>query len=339
MTGIFSNFASLAYQESGAPQITGPWSLLGNLDVSSAFTVGGVAVGGTGLTAGMNSGGAFFASSGYLTTGVSSFGQLNISSGIRAPATSSFGTVDIVTLTVGGVTLVGLGAGVNSGGSFQAASGYTTVGVASYGSLNLSSLFTGGGITGAVASLTSVRVASGFVTVGIDSSGTVNASSLVTAPGMTMTTASVFAVNVASGITGPQANSFGSAHISSLFMLMGSETSPGLAFQVGQVARWGVTKAGGFVTQPGSMSQGFNCVASRISAGLFRQVFSAAMAVSPYAVTVTPFGIVTSLSSAVLWTVQSMATTGFYAAFFSVLSNGLAKDPSSGFMFHVIGQQ
>jgi len=73
---VFSNFYSLMAQESGAPRPTGVWCM-DSLNVGSSLTVQGVAV--AGVTAGMNSGGSFHASSG-VEAQVGTLGSLQVSS-------------------------------------------------------------------------------------------------------------------------------------------------------------------------------------------------------------------------------------------------------------------
>lgn len=85
MTQVASNFASLAYQESGAPQLGGQ----GNIGVGSGLSV--PAVGSFGMLQ---------VGSGMVAPQVSSFGLLNVSSSvylnaIAAPGTSSLGALDV----------------------------------------------------------------------------------------------------------------------------------------------------------------------------------------------------------------------------------------------------
>ncbi len=101
MTQVFSNFASLAYQESGAPQLGG----LGNISVGSGLSIPGVA-----------SLGHTQAGSGFAGPGVSSFDSVSVASGYSAPGVSSFDQI-------------------------QAASGYASAGVASFGTANAASGF------------------------------------------------------------------------------------------------------------------------------------------------------------------------------------------------------
>ena len=91
---LYDNFAALAAQNSGAPVVTFPNSIL-NANAGMASTgvgsFGSVNASSGFRTTGVGSFGSVNASSGFLTTGVGSFGLLHVNSGIRisvsAPAT------------------------------------------------------------------------------------------------------------------------------------------------------------------------------------------------------------------------------------------------------------
>lgn len=93
-------------------------------------------------------------------------------------------------------------------------------------------------------------------------------------------------------------------------------------------------KAWGFISQAGSVFEGFNCVASRISAGRYAFAFSLALTASFYPVQVAPHG--PNFAAGVLWSVQSTAPGGFGIGFDTVALG--AADPSSGFSITVQGR-
>jgi hypothetical protein len=113
MNAVSSNFASLMMQENSVPPLGGTWSFaaasildapgshhFGTLKVDSAVLIQGAAL--IGVGAGVNSGGSFFASSGFNGPQANSYGSVNATSGFQAPATtqSSLGNLNVGCLTV-----------------------------------------------------------------------------------------------------------------------------------------------------------------------------------------------------------------------------------------------